>query len=120
MRFLPIEWLLQHPTLFFMAVGFTLVGMWLTFEKARQPGWAALIPIYNVIVLARVAGAPMWTVLLYFVPVLNVFAALAHSLRIARHFGKSALFGFGLFFLGFIFWPVLGMGKAKYRLVAWT
>lgn len=118
MRFLPIEWLLQHPWLALMVTGFTLAGMWLTFEKARQPGWAAIIPIYNLIVLARVAGAPMWTVLLYFVPILNVFAALAHALRVARHFGKSPLFGLGLFAFGFVFWPVLSMGKARYRLVA--
>jgi hypothetical protein len=118
MRFIPIEWLLQHPWLLLTVTGFTLTGMWLTFEKARQPGWAALIPIYNLIVLARVAGAPMWTVLMYFVPVLNVFTALAHAFLVARRFGKTPLFGLGLFFFAFLFWPILGMGSARYRLVA--
>lgn len=118
MRFLPIEWVVRHPVLFLAVVGFSLTGMWLAFEKARQPGWAVLVPIYNLIVLARVAGAPMWTVLLYFVPVLNFFVALAHALLVARRFGKSPLFGLGLFAFGFIFWPVLGMGSARYRLVA--
>ena len=26
----------------------TIAGMWKTFEKAGKPGWAAIIPIYNI------------------------------------------------------------------------
>ena len=36
----------------------TIAGMWAMFAKAGQPGWAAIIPIYNTIVLLRVAGRP--------------------------------------------------------------
>ena len=45
--------------LVFVVVGIvTLIGMWKTFDKAGQPGWAVLIPIYNIIVLLRIAGLP--------------------------------------------------------------
>ncbi|HMX58702.1 MAG TPA: signal peptidase I, partial [Leptospiraceae bacterium] len=37
-----------------------IVGLYKTFEKAGQPGWAAIIPLYNMIVLLKVAGKPMW------------------------------------------------------------
>ena len=37
---------------------FVLGGYWRVFDKAGEPGWAALIPIYNVVVLCRVVGRP--------------------------------------------------------------
>ncbi len=36
-----------------------IAGMWKTFEKAGEPGWAIIIPIYNVIVLLKIAGKPV-------------------------------------------------------------
>ena len=37
-----------------------VVGMWKVFEKAGQPGWAVLIPIFNVYILLKVADRPAW------------------------------------------------------------
>ena len=31
-------------------------GTWRAYEKAGEPGWACLVPIYNLIVLLRIAG----------------------------------------------------------------
>jgi hypothetical protein len=33
-----------------------LAGAWKMFEKAGKPGWAAIIPIYNGIVLLEIVG----------------------------------------------------------------
>jgi len=41
-----------------------LAAMWKIFSKAGQPGWAAIIPIYNFIVWCKIVGRPAWWVLL--------------------------------------------------------
>ena len=47
--------------LIYLAVLVLMVAsMWKIFDKAGQPGWAALIPIYNVIVLLQIVGRPVW------------------------------------------------------------
>ena len=91
-----------------------LVAMWKTFVKAGKPGWGAIIPIYNVILLCEIAGKPGWWVLLYFIPVVNLVFGIIVSIGVANNFGRSAGFGVGLAFLGVIFYPILGFGSADY------
>ena len=103
------------PTLIILAIlVFFIAAVWRVFTKAGQPGWAALIPIYNMVVLTQVAGRPTWWVLLLFVPVVNIFVSLVLAIDIAKNFGKGTGFGFGLFLFGFIFYPILGFGDAEY------
>jgi hypothetical protein len=48
----------------------TLIGMWKVFAKAGQPGWAVLIPVYNFIILLRIAGLRWyWVFTLLIVPI---------------------------------------------------
>ncbi len=106
--------------LFMMLVWLALVvvviaGMWKTFEKAGKPGWASIIPIYNVIVLIEIAGKPIWWVLLFFIPLVNMIVAILVCIEVAKNFGQGAGFGIGLAFLGVIFFPILGFGSATYR-----
>lgn len=35
-------------------------GFWKTFQKAGKPGWGAVVPIYNVVLLLEIAGKPIW------------------------------------------------------------
>lgn len=91
-----------------------IAAYWRVFEKAGQPGWAVLIPIYNSYILIRIAGRPGWWLLLFFIPLINFFALLAISLDVAKAFGKTIGFGFGLWILSFIFYPILGFGSAEY------
>ena len=39
-----------------LAVAAVVVGMWMIFEKAGRPGWKALIPVYNLIILLDIIG----------------------------------------------------------------
>ena len=84
-----------------------IVSLWKVFTKAGQPGWAAIIPIYNGCVLAEIGGKEMWWGLLLLVPFVNFIILLLISLGVAEQFGKGAGFGVGLFFLPFIFYPIL-------------
>jgi hypothetical protein len=89
-----------------------VAGIWKVFSKAGEPGWAAIIPIYNLITMVKIAGKPMWWVVLFFIPIANLIAAIIVFIGIAQRFGKGAGFGLGMVFFGFIFWPLLGFGGA--------
>ena len=91
-----------------------IVGMWKVFTKAGQPGWASIIPIYNLIVMLQISDKPIWWIILYFVPIANIIIPILVSIAIAEKFGKGAGFGIGLAFLPFIFYPILGFGDAQY------
>jgi uncharacterized protein DUF5684 len=99
-----------------LALAFILAiaGLWAVFRKAGQPGWAAIVPIYNLIVLLRVAGRPLWWCVLFLIPLVGTIVSIVVSVDVAKAFGKEAGFGVGLALLGFIFYPVLGFGDAQY------
>ena len=92
-----------------------IAGFWKVFVKAGKPGWAAIIPIYNVIVLLQIASKPLWWIILFFIPLVNIIMAILVGIAVAKSFGKSDAFGIGLGLLGFIFYPILGFGDAQYQ-----
>jgi len=92
-----------------------IAGVWKTFVKAGKPGWAAIVPIYNAIVLLEIAGKPLWWIILLLIPVVNLVVAILVMIEVAKRFGKGAGFGVGLALLGFIFFPILGFGDAQYQ-----
>lgn len=91
-----------------------IVGMWKSFSKAGKPGWAAIVPIYNFIVLLEIVGRPIWWILLFLVPCVNIIVLIIVHLDVAKAYGRSPGFGIGLALLGIIFWPILGFGSARY------
>lgn len=91
-----------------------IVSMWKIFTKAGQPGWAAIIPIFNIYILCKVAGRPGWWVLLMLIPFVNFIIAIILLIDLAKAFGKGVGFGLGLLFLGIIFFPILAFGSAQY------
>jgi uncharacterized protein DUF5684 len=92
-----------------------IVAMWKVFSKAGRPGWAAIIPVYNLYVMCKIAGRPGWWLLLFLIPLVNFIILIILNIDIAKNFGKGAGFGLGLAFLGIIFWPILGFGSAQYQ-----
>ncbi|HME09868.1 MAG TPA: DUF5684 domain-containing protein [Bryobacteraceae bacterium] len=91
-----------------------IASMWKVFVKAGQPGWAAVVPVYNFVVLLKIVGKPLWWIALFFVPLANFVVMILVAIELAKNFGKSTGFGIGLAFLGFIFYPILGFGGAQY------
>jgi uncharacterized membrane protein YhaH (DUF805 family) len=94
---------------------FHVITMWKIYEKAGQPGWAALVPIYNAIVLFQVAGKPGWWILLMLIPVVNLVIVIMVMIGLAEAFGKSGAFAAGLILLGVVFFPILAFGDARYQ-----
>ncbi len=92
-----------------------IAGFWQVFTKAGEAGWKSIIPIWNIIVLLRIIGRPLWWIILLLIPLLNIVISLIISLDLAKSFGKGNGFGVGLWLLGFIFVPILGFGGATYQ-----
>lgn len=105
------DWL----TFLFIVLVITIFGLWRVFEKAGKPGWAVIIPFYNILVILEIVGKPWWWLfLMIFVPLGNFIWGIWTLNLLSKSFGKSEGFTVGLYFLPFIFFPILGFGPAEY------
>ena len=94
---------------------FVLVCMWIVFRKAGKPGWAAIVPFYNLYVLFDITWGSGMRFLLLLIPIYNIILSIQTQVRLARAFGKSGGFAAGLVFLPYIFIPLLAFGKETYQ-----
>ena len=101
----------------------TIIAQWKIFTKAGEAGWKCLIPIYNLVILFKIAGLSPWWVLGYLaaiIPVVGVFITAGISIylmiSLGKAFGKSTGFIVGLVFLNTIFTLILGFGSSEYQL----
>lgn len=96
----------------------SIIAMWRIFTKAGKPGWASIIPIYNIVVMFQIVELSPWLILLFFIPIVNIIAMIVLviiiNIRLAKAFDKSAGFAIGLIFLNSIFMLILGLGDSKY------
>lgn len=106
----PLFWMCEIAFIVLM-----IAALWRVFSKAGQPGWAAIIPIFNVYIMCKVAGRPGWWLLLMLIPFVNLIIAIVLSVDIAKRFGKGVGFAIGMIILPFIFWPILAFGGAQYE-----
>ena len=109
-----------------------VIGLWKTFIKAGHPGWAAIIPFYNMYIWVQIAGRPIWWfwvmlggVLLGWIPILGWILiigvwvmSLLLALDVAKNFGQGTGFGILLWLFSGIMYLVLGFGNYQYRQVA--
>ena len=91
------------PLLMLAIVAIFIAGMWRMFSKAGKPGWASIVPVYNLVVLLQIAGRPVWWLLLFFIPFVgaifaiggvgSILGSLASTRFIERHGLGPALLG---------------------------
>lgn len=106
------DWLV----LIFILVIVLIAAYWRIYEKAGKPGWASLIPIYNVIVLLEIVGKPWWWLfLMIFVPGGSLIWGIWTTNLLSKSFGKTEGFTVGLLLLSVIFYPILAFGNAEYK-----
>lgn len=92
---------------------FAVVCQWIVYEKAGQPGWSSLIPIYNILVFCKIIGKPYTWLLWFFLPIIGWFIiAIQANVALAKSFGKDTAFAVGLIFLGVIFLAILAFDKS--------
>ena len=87
-----------------------IAAMWKIFVKAGQPGWAAIIPYYNLYIITQITGREIWWLALYiFIPFTIIFAMI----DLALSFGKSMVYGIVMGLIG-IPLLMLGFGDDQY------
>lgn len=91
-----------------------IVANWKIFEKAGKPGWAILIPIYNVIVMLQIVGKPLWWLIMLFIPVVNVVFVILIIYNFVLKFDKPAWHTILALFLGVIYYPYIAFSDAQY------
>lgn len=92
-----------------------IVCMWKLFLKAGKPGWAAIIPFYNLYILFEIIYNNGVKFLFLLIPIYNIIVAIGLPFKTARCYGKSAGFGAGLLLLPVVFYPILAFGSATYQ-----
>src|SRR3954454_20750443 len=81
-----------------------LAGMWKAFEKMGRQGWEGIIPIYNIYILLQIIGKPVWWLILFFIPIVNIVIMILVCIEVAKGFGKGTGFGVCLALFGFVCW----------------
>ncbi len=104
-----------------IAVVFFLIIMWKVFVKAGLDGWKCLIPFYNAyLYITHVLGMSKGWFIIMLIPGLSIFTYLMivyySPFRLAKRFGQGVGFGFGLFFLPMVFYPILAFGASEFIL----
>ena len=98
-----------------LALGVLLiVSMWMIFKKAGKPGWAAIVPFYNIYVMYEITWGSGWRFLMLLIPLYNIILTIQTQVKLAKAFGKGGGFAVGLIFLPYVFQPILAFSDAAY------
>jgi hypothetical protein len=100
---------------FLAIVVFAIVCQWKVYAKAGQPGWACIVPIYNLIVLLQIVNKPVWWIILMLIPIVNIVIIIIVLHRLSLSFGKGGGFTLGLLLLNIIFWAILAFDNSVYK-----
>lgn len=80
---------LYYAILFIGVVG--LLAQWRLYEKAKQPGWACLVPGLNFVVFLRIVGRPASHVWLFLIPLYGQLYLLPKVwIEVCECFGKRS------------------------------
>ena len=63
-------------------------------NKTNTPnGWMAWIPIINIILILNIAKKPVWWIILFLIPLVNLIFAIITMIGVAEARGKGAIWG---------------------------
>lgn len=68
-----------------------LIGLCNTFIKAGKPGWLAVVPIYNMITLLRIAKRPWWYLITFGIPIFGLVMMVLVWIEAIRSTNQSML-----------------------------
>lgn len=96
------------------ALVFSIFVHWKIYEKAGQPGWAVIIPLYNLLIFLKIINKPWWWIFMFLIPIVNIVFAIMAVHRLSLSFGKDGGFTVGLLFLNIIFLAILAFDSSTY------
>ena len=116
-----VELLAAYLVFIILILVFMIIVMWKINTKAGQPGWAVLVPFYNLYIYTQVIKRPTWWMALYFLAIIPILGSIAvivinilDLIRLSKVFGKDGGFAVGSILLGAVFLPILAFGDAEY------
>jgi hypothetical protein len=102
--------------LYVVAAFVIVISLWRIFENVGIPGWAAIVPFYNLAMVYRVVGRPPRQSWFLLVPVLNVLLYIRLMSELSRAFGGDRIFTLVLVVSPYMGFPMLAFSrKANYR-----
>jgi len=114
--------LIFFVTLLLACVAVHIISCWKINQKAGRQGWAAIVPVYNVIVMLQVAKlSPFLAFVLlgalipYIGLVVSIGFNIVLNIFIGKAFNKKGGFIVGMILLSVVFYPILAFGKSKYN-----
>lgn len=97
---------------------FEVIATWKMFEKAGKPGWASIVPVYNVVVLLDIIGYKWYYIFLFLlggIPFIGhvalILFSISLSIKLAKSYNQSAGFGIGLLLISMVFVPIIAFSK---------
>ncbi|MBQ2604685.1 MAG: DUF5684 domain-containing protein [Acutalibacteraceae bacterium] len=90
-----------------------IISYWKMFQKAGEQGWKAIVPLYNSYTLTSLVFKSGWYFLIMLIPVANIVFYIMMVFRLAKAYGRSTAFGFGMLFLPYVFFPIVGFDKTS-------
>lgn len=100
--------------IFWLFILMTFEGIYKIYHRAGKPGWAAFVPVYNLVVKLEIVKKPVWWIILLLIPFVNIIFAIWITNLLAKRFGKDEGYTLGLVLLPFVFFPLLGFGREPY------
>ena len=91
-----------------------LVSEWIIFTKAGKPGWAVIIPIYNIIVMLQIVDKPLWWIILLLIPGVNVIFGIIIVYNLVIKFGQPGWHVILAMLFSIVYFPYLAFSKASY------
>ena len=109
-----------------------IIAKFKMYKKAGEEGWKCLIPYYNTWTECKFVGLNtnwVWillgttlisgffedaAIISLAASIITLYFNVLLSVSVAQSFGKDTGFGIGLLFLPFVFYPIIGFGKAEY------
>jgi len=116
---LPAGFYMGYTAFWIIILVISVIAMWKIYSKAGQPGWASLVPFYNLYIFLKIIGRPGWWILLYLIPFVNIVISLINAIDLAKVFGRSTIFGVvALWLFPYVGYLMLAFGSSKYEGVA--
>lgn len=113
-----MSWLLYTIICFYWL---PFVGMYKLFEKAGEPGWAALVPFYNAFVVVKIVGAPKWWLVAMFIPVVHFFIIAGMLIEFNKSFGQYKFIdNAAAIIVAYIYYPYLASKNPEYVHQSWA
>ncbi len=88
------------------------LGLWKLFEKAGRKGWEAIVPLYNLYVMIKLSGRPLWWLILFLIPGVNFIVWMGLVVDFAKSYAKNSfLEHVGAIAVPFLLFPLWGFDK---------